>query len=156
MIPFATVPAFIWKYVAIAVAAGAVAWRIYDAGQDSKQAEMDALKKSYEVAAAQAAGREAEKSRMWQTAAKVAGEKFNERAKVADASFDGNLDRLRRAYASSSGRVQPAAGTAGSCPEAGGVSAGDLLKAGEMVAGLVRDADRDRAALVACAGAWPR
>ena len=155
MIPFATVPAFVWKFLAIAIAAGAVAWWIYDAGQDSKQGELDALRQSYEVAAAQAAGREAERVRMWTQAVTIAGAKFDERAKIADSSFDASLDRLRNAYASVKG-VRFAAPAPAGCPEAGGPTAGELLKAGELVAGLVRDADRDRAALASCVGAWPR
>lgn len=128
----------------------------YVKGRSSLKSEMQALRQSYEVAAAQAAGREAERVRMWSGALIQAGRQYDERAKVADSSFDANLDRLRRAYAASGSRVQPAASVAGSCAEPSGPTAGELLKAGELVAGLVRDADRDRAALISCVQAWPR
>jgi len=145
-----------WKLGIVAVAVALVGVSGYVKGRNSLKADMQALRQGYEVASAQAAGREAERVRVWTNAAVVAGEKFNERAKVADASFDSNLDRLRRAYNSHSARLRPPASAAGSCPEPSGPTAGELLKAGEMVAGLVREADRDRAALMACVSAWPR
>ena len=144
-----------YKIGAIALAVALVGVSGYVKGRNSLKADMAALRQSYEVAAAQAAGREAEKSRMWANAAKVAGEKFSERAKVADASFDSNLDRLRRAYASSGSRVQPAASAAGSCDETGRISAGDILKQGEALAAILRDADRAQSALKSCVAAFP-
>jgi hypothetical protein len=139
---------------ALAVALAGVSG--YVKGRNSLKADMAALRQGYEVAAAQAAGREAERSRMWANAAIQAGRQYDERAKLADSSFDSNLDRLRRAYTSSSNRVQPAAGTAGSCEEAGGPTAGDILKQGERLAEILRDADRAQSALMACIATYPR
>ncbi len=116
---------------------------------------MDALRQSYEVAAAQAAGREAERVRQWEQSAIVAGEKYDERAKIADSSFDANLDRLRQAYSSVRG-VRFAAPVAGECAEPSGPTAGDLLRHGEAIAELARRADKDRAALISCIAAWPK
>ena len=140
----------------LALAVALVAVSGYVKGRNSLKADMQALRQGYEIAAAQAAGREAERSRMWRKAAKVAGEKFDERSKMADSSFDANLDRLRSAYASSSNRVQPAASVAGSCPEPSGISARDVLKQGEELAAILRDADRTALALQACVAAFPR
>jgi hypothetical protein len=145
-----------WRIGLLALAVALVAVSGYVKGRNSLKADMQALKQGYEIAAAQAAGREAERSRMWQQAAKVAGEKFDERAKMADSSFNSSIDRLRSAYASSSNRVQPAAAVAGECQAAGGISAGDVLKQGEELAAILRDADRTALALQACVAAFPR
>jgi hypothetical protein len=127
----------------------------YVAGRKAVRGQMDALRQSYEVAAAQAAGREAERVRMWTQAVTVAGAKYDERAKMADASFDSSLDRLRNAYSSVKG-VRFTAAVAGECPAASGPAAGDLLRHGEAIAELARRADKDRAALASCVAAWPK
>ena len=145
-----------WRIGLLALAVALVAVSGYVNGRNSLKADMQALRQGYEIAAAQAAGREAERSRMWQQAAIQAGRQYDERAKMADSSFDRNLDRLRSAYASSSGRVQPAASVAGECQAAGGISAGDVLKQGEELAAILRDADRTQSALAACIAAFPR
>jgi hypothetical protein len=127
----------------------------YVAGRKSLRGQMDALRQSYEVAAAQAAGREAERVRQWTNAITVAGEKYAERAKMADASFDSSLDRLRNAFNSVKG-VRLAAPVAGECPGPSGPTAGDILKQGEQLAAILRDADLTAAALKSCVAAWPR
>ena len=127
----------------------------YVAGRKAVRAQLDALRQSYEVAAAQSAAREAERLRMWTNAVKVSGEKYAERAKVADASFDSSLDRLRNAYSSIKG-VRFAAPASGECPAAGGPTRAELLEHGETLARLVREADRTDAALASCVAAWPR
>ena len=127
----------------------------YVAGRKAVRGQLDALRQSYEIAAAQSAAREAERVRQWTNAVKVASEKYDERAKIADASFDSSLDRLRNAYASVKG-VRLAAPAAGECPGPSGPTGADLLGMGETLARLVREADRDRAALMACVQAYPR
>lgn len=127
----------------------------YVAGRKAVRGQMDALRQSYEVAAAQAAAREVERVRMWTNAVTVAGAKYEERAKVADASFDSSLDRLRNAYSSIKG-VRFTAPTSGECPATSGPTGAELLGMGETLARLVREADRDRAALMACVQAHPR
>jgi len=127
----------------------------YVAGRKAVRGQMDALRQSYEVAAAQAAGREAERVRQWSNAITVAGAKYDERAKIADSSFDASLDRLRNAYSSVKG-VRLAASAAGECPGPSGPTRAELLGMGETLARLVREADRDRAALASCVAAWPR
>ncbi len=127
----------------------------YVAGRKAVRGQMDALRQGYEVAAAQAAGREAERVRQWTNAVKVASEKYDERAKIADSSFDASLDRLRNAFNSVKG-VRLAAPASGECPAAGGPTGAELLGMGETLARLVREADRDRAALASCVAAWPR
>lgn len=126
-----------------------------DYGEDREVGKRVALERSYAVAAAQAAGREAERLRVWTNAAKVAGERYAERAQIADRSFDASLDRLRNAY-SSSERVRATATAPEGCPGSSGPTAAELLRAGETIAGLARDADRDREALRACVSAWPK
>ena len=152
MIP---IPAWAIKIGTLALAAVAALWWAYDAGQDSKKGELNAVIESHRIAAAQAAGREAERLRMWTNAVKVSGEKYAERAKIADSSFDASLDRLRNAFNSVKG-VRFAAPASGECPAAGGPTGAELLGMGETLARLVREADRDRAALASCVAAWPR
>lgn len=151
-----SIPAWAWKWGAVALAVGALSTSCYVAGRKAVRGEMDALRRSYEVAAAQAAGREAERVRTWQQALTVAGAKYNERAQMADRSFDANLDSLRRAYNSSSARLRPPAPAAQGCAEPSGPTAAELLRAGEALAGIIRDADRDRAALISCVASYPR
>jgi hypothetical protein len=152
MIP---IPAWAIKIGTLALAAVAALWWAYDAGQDSKKGELNAVIESHRIAAAQAAGREAERLRMWTNAVKVSGEKYAERAKIADSSFDASLDRLRNAFNSVKG-VRFTAAVAGECPAASGPAAGDLLRHGEAIAELARRADKDRAALASCVAAWPK
>jgi hypothetical protein len=127
----------------------------YVAGRKSLRGQLDALRQSYEIAAAQAAGREAERVRQWSNAVKVASEKYDERAKIADSSFDASLDRLRNAYSSVKG-VRLAAPVAGECPGPSGPTRAELLGMGETLARLVREADRADAALRACVSAYPK
>lgn len=143
-----------WIAGGVAVAVGLAGVSGYVAGRKALRGEMDALRRSYEIAAAQASAREAERIRMWSQAITVAGAKYEERAQVADRSFNGSLDRLRDAYASRD-RMRPAAPAPAGCPAPSGPAAADLLRAGEAIAGIARDADRDRAALIACVQAWP-
>jgi hypothetical protein len=114
-----------------------------------------ALEQGYQVAAAQTAGREAERVR--QAAARIAHEQEKADARIAqaDRSFDAYLGRLRDAY-SRSDRVRAATPAPEGCPAPSGPTAADILREGEKLAGIVRDADRDRAALEACVAAWPR
>jgi hypothetical protein len=144
-----------WKLGAVAALVGILCVSSYVLGRKHVRGQMDALRQSYEVAAAQAAGREAERVRQWTNAVKVASEKYDERAKIADSSFDASLDRLRQAYASVRG-VRFAAPVAGECPSPSGPTGAELLGMGETLARLVREADRDRAALASCVAAWPR
>ena len=144
-----------WKLGIAAAVIGILCVSSYVAGRKAVRGQLDALRQSYEVAAAQSAAREAERVRMWTQAVTVAGAKYDERAKIADSSFDASLDRLRNAYASVKG-VRLAAPAAGECPAAGGPTRAELLGMGETLARLVREADRDRAALMACRQAWPQ
>jgi len=144
-----------WKLGAVAALVGILCVSSYVLGRKHVRGQMDALRQSYEVAAAQAAGREAERVRQWTNAVKVASEKYDERAKIADSSFDASLDRLRNAYSSVKG-VRLTAAVAGECPEPSGPTAGDLLRHGEAIAELARRADKDRAALKSCIAAFPK
>jgi hypothetical protein len=146
---------FPYKLGALALAVALVATSGFVAGRKSLRGQMDALRQSYEIAAAQSAAREAERVRQWSNAVKVASEKYDERAKIADSSFDASLDRLRNAYSSVKG-VRFAAAVAGECPGPSGPTGAELLGMGETLARLVREADRDRAALDACYRSWPR
>ena len=143
-----------YKLAIVCAMVAAVALWAYFEGRESKQGELDALRQSYEVAYAQAAGARQARERIWEQAIAVAGEKYDERAKIADQSFDASLDRLRDAYASSA-RLRLTPKATGSCAEPSGPAAADVLRAGEQLAAILRDADRDRAALMACVGAWP-
>lgn len=144
-----------YKLGALALLVALVGVSGYVKGRKDVRALWNAEKRSYELALAQAVGARQERERMWREAITVAGAKYDERAKMADQSFDASLDRLRNAY-NSSARLRLPAAAAGSCPESSGPTAGELLKAGELVAGMVRDADRDRAALISCVQSYPR
>lgn len=146
-----------WSYKlgALALVVALVGVSGYVKGRKDVRALWRAEVASYREAAAQAAGAARERERVWKQAMTVAGEKYDARAKVADGNFDTALDRLRNAYSSRDGIRQPAK-PPGQCPEPSGPTAAELLRAGEDLAGILRDADRDRAALMACVGAWPR
>lgn len=149
------IPSWAIKLGAVALSVAALSWWMYDAGQDSKQSQMDALRQSYEVAAAQSAAREAERVRMWTQAMTQAGRQYDERAKIADSSFDASLDRLRNAYSSVKG-VRFTAPATGECPAASRIDPDAVLRAGETVAAMARDADKTLAALQACIASHPR
>lgn len=154
MIPLPGIPWY-WKLGAVALAGLALyAWAYLD-GRDSKQSELDALERSHAEAFARASGAARERERINNEAMAVAGRKWDEHAKIAGGKFDTALDRLRRAYASRDG-VPRNPETAGQCPEPSGPAAAELLRQGETIAGIARDADLDRAALMACVSAWPR
>lgn len=144
-----------YKLLALGVLAIALFVTGFVAGIKWERPKRDALEQGYKAAAAQAAGREAERIRMWQQAMKVAGEKFNARREQADRSHDAYLDRLRDAYTRSE-RVRASSPAPEVCARPGGPTAADLLRQGEAIAAIARDADRDRAALMACVEAWPR
>lgn len=144
-----------YRILGAAVLAAVLALTCYVGGRRSKQADLDALRRSYELAAAQSQAARKERERVWEQAMTQAGRQYDERAKVADRSFDNSLDRLRSAYASSA-QLRVPAGTAGQCDRAGEPTAADLLRQGETLAAIARDADRDRAALISCVQAWPR
>ena len=144
-----------WKLGIAAALVAALCLSSYVLGRKHVRGQLDALRQSYEIAAAQSAAREAERVRMWTNAVTVAGAKYDERAKIADSSFDASLDRLRNAYSSVNG-VPLAAPVAGECAATGGPTAGDILKQGEALAGILRDADKAQSALASCVAAWPR
>lgn len=144
-----------YKLGALALLVALVGVSGYVKGRKDVRALWNAEKRSYELALAQAVGARQERERMWREAITVAGAKYDERAKMADRSFDSSLDRLRSAYASSA-RLRLPAVAAGQCDRAGEPTAADVLRAGEEFAAILRDADRDRAALATCVAAWPR
>lgn len=144
-----------WKLAALALLVALAAASGYVRGRQDVRALWEAERQALQVEIARAAGAARERERMWKQAMVTAGEKFDERAKIADAGFDASLDRLRNAYASGAGLRIPASATS-QCPEPSGPTAAELLRAGEALAGIIRDADRDRAALMSCVAAWPR
>lgn len=154
MFPLPAIPT-LWKLGALALLLATVAASSYVAGRKAVRAQMEALQQSYAVAAAQAAGREAERGRVWKSAVTTAGVKYEEARKVADTGHSTSLERLRNAYTGRD-RVRPASAAPADCPGPSGPTAGELLQQGEILAGIIRDADQDRAGLMACVGAWPR
>ncbi len=144
-----------WKLGLLAIVVALAGVSGYVKGRKDVQALWNAERQSYEVALAQAVGARQERERMWREAMTVAGRQYDERAKMADQSFDTSLDRLRSAYASSA-RLRLPAAASGQCDRAGEPTAADVLRAGEELAAILRDADRDRAALATCVAAWPR
>lgn len=144
-----------YKLGALALLVALVGVSGYVKGRKDVRALWNAEKRSYELALAQAVGARQERERMWREAITVAGAKYDERAKMADQSFDASLDRLRSAYASSA-RLRLTPKDAGSCDRTGEPTARELLAAGETLAAIVRDADRTAAALASCVAAWPR
>lgn len=155
LVPPFPIPAAVWKGVAVAVAAGAALWWAYDAGQDSKQGQMDALRQSYEVAAAQAAAREAERVRQNVERVNSAEAKAVQHAKVRDRNFNDALDRMRDAYNSTRG-LRLAPGSTAICPADSFGTKAELLREAETLIGAIRDADKDRSGLETAVSAWPR
>lgn len=154
VIPLPVIP-LPYKLGALAIALAVSHAFVYFKGRSHMLERWNAANAAAAVEQAKRQGEQDEKERMWETAMKTAGAKYDERAKIADSSFDTSLDRLRNAY-SSSARLRQPAQAAGSCPEASGPTAADVLRTGEALAGILRDADLDRAALMACVTAWPR
>ena len=146
-----------WPYrIGIAAAlVGILCVSSYVFGRKHVRGQLDALRQGYEVAAAQAAGREAERVRQWSNAITVAGEKYAERAKIADSSFDASFDRLRNAY-SSSARVRIPSSLTRECPQFDIGTKAELFREAEALAAAIRDASRDRAGLESAADSWPR
>lgn len=144
-----------YRIAILAAVVAALCASSYVLGRKHVRAQFDAYKQAQAVEAALVKGEQEQRERMWTQAMTEAGRLYDERHKQADASFDASLDRLRSAYASTRG-VRLAPGSAALCPETGRATAADLLRAGEALAGIARDADQDRAALVSCVGAWPR
>lgn len=151
-LPFIPLP---YKLAAVGIAIALSGTFGYFKGRAHMLERWNAANAAAAVEQARRQGEQDERERMWQDAMQTAGAKYDERAKIADSSFDASLDRLRNAY-SSSARLRQPAEAAGSCPEASGPTAAELLEHGETLARLVREADRDRAALMACVQAYPR
>lgn len=156
MIPIASLlSGGLWKAGAIAAVAAGLWLHGCSVGQDGEREKREALQRSYEVAAAAAAAREAEKVRVRDNAVKVAGEKYAQANAINSASYDARVARLRDAAATRD-RVRSATESAGtSCQTSAGTSA-ELLGYGEAVARLAREATADRSALIACYEAFPR
>ena len=144
-----------WKLGILALVLAAYGASAYVLGRKHVRQAWMAERASVAAEMARLEGQIEERERIWANAMKVAGEKYSERAAQADRNFGVGLDRLRRAYASRTRMPIPTPAPEG-CPGPSGPTAADLLRAGETIAGLARDADRDRAALMACVEAWPR
>lgn len=126
----------------------------YSMGRKHVREAWDLERQAQRAELEHAKGIQQERERMWSKAMTTAGVKYDERATIADQSFDASVERLRRAYETRP-RVREPAGATGQCPSPSGPTAADVLGAGEALAAIVRDADRDRAALDACVRAWP-
>jgi len=127
----------------------------YVKGRSDVRALWEAERQGYRVAAAQAQAVAAERVRMWTRAITVAGAKYDERIKAGDSWAATQLDRMRDATATSD-RVRAATETPAGCPATRGPRQADLLAASREIIELARDADQDRAGLIACLEAWPR
>lgn len=149
MIPITWLAGGLALAVAVSGASG------YVAGRKAVRGEMDALRQSYAIAAAQAAGREAERGRMWQQALTVAGDKFNERIEAGNGWTATREQRLRDAAATSE-RVYAATTVTPGCPAVNQPRLADVLAASREIVALARDADAVRAAALACISAWPQ
>lgn len=112
-------------------------------------------KHGYEVAAGQAARREKETSDRWIKAVKLSGERYRAALKTYDGVYNNQLARLHKSAADAE-RLREASGAGSGDSETSGPSAAELLRAGEELIELARDADKDRAALIACTQGWPK
>lgn len=139
--------------LALAVAVSGVSG--YVSGRKSLRDQMTALERSYAVAAAQAAGREAERGRLWKQAVILSAEKYDASLKINSGRARTELERLRDSAATRD-RVRTATETTGSAPAACGATRAELLRFGEAVVGLAEQAATADAGLRACVGAWPR
>ena len=144
-----------WKIGLVAAFLAVLAGSSWVAGRKSLRGEMDALRRSYELAAAQAAGREAERGRIWKQASIVAGEKYVEKITAGNTWADSQFKRMRDASATRD-RVRDATAAPAGCPATRGPGQAELLAASRTVIEIARDANQDRAGLIACLEAWPR
>lgn len=155
-IPLPAIP-FMWKLGGLALLVALVAASSYVAGRKAVRAEMQALKLSYEVAAAQAAGREAERGRQMKADVHKAGERYVEQIKVGDswlATERGVNIRLRDSIARSD-RVRAGSPAPAGCPDVSQRAKAELLGAREAIAELAESANRDRLGFEACISSWP-
>lgn len=127
----------------------------YVAGRKAMHWQMDALRQSYEVAAAQAAGREVERVRQAKARIETVEAKAVQHEKVRERNFNDSLDRVRHAYSSTRG-LRLAPGSAALCPADSIGTKAELLREAETLIGAIRDADKDRAGLTGSIEAWPR
>jgi hypothetical protein len=146
-----------WPYKAAAILAivAALALVGYVKGRGDVRALWDAERAGYRAAAAQAAIREAETAKRWRVQVDEAQRAYDGELRTIERRNDDYLDRLRDALARSD-RVRAGAPAPAGGEGAGRATAAELFGKGEELARLVREADRDRAALIACVGAWPR
>ena len=148
----------IWKFVAIVAIAGALFTSGCQYGQSDSEAKLAALQAGYEEAFKQARAN-ARKEELRFTEAVVRENARNEKAYADNISiYDAKLERLRRA-ANSAGRggsVPRTPITTAYCLGASGPTREELLGYGTTVAGILREATADRAALESCIAAWPR
>lgn len=139
--------------LALAVAVSGVSGFV--AGIKWEKPKRIALEASYKTAAAQAAGREAERGRLWKQAVILSAEKYDASLKINSGRARTELERLRDSAATRD-RVRTATETTGNTPATCGATRAELLRFGEAVVGLAEQAATADAGLRACVGAWPR
>lgn len=143
-----------YKIGILAVLAALLSVTAYVKGRNSLKADMQALRQSYELAAAQAAGREAERVRGWQQALIVSMEKWNVANKTIVADRDAATRSLRDA--GDRARVRIAASPVARDCSISGPGYEDLQRKGEELEELVSAGARLGNSLAACLAQFPR
>src|SRR5688572_2065645 len=128
-----------WKLYILAAVIALSSASAYVLGRKHVREQWNAANAAAAVLAAKKQGEAEATERMWANAAKVAGDKYDERIKAADTRADANRLSLRDAYANRNA-VPERAATPPGCPGPSGPSAAELLAKGEELAGLVQDA----------------
>jgi len=126
----------------------------YVAGRKSLRGQMDALRQSYEVAAAQAAGARKERERADEARITEAKEKLSHANKTVAAVRDDATRSLRERGESARLRIA-ASPAARDCPVSG-PGYEELLRKGEELEELVSAGARLSNSLAACLASFPR
>jgi hypothetical protein len=143
-----------YKLGALALAVALAATSGFVAGRKSLRGQLDALRQSYEVAAAQAAGARKERERADEARITEAKEKLSHANKTVAAVRDDATRSLRERGESARLRIA-ASPAARDCPVSG-PGYEELLRKGEELEELVSAAARIGNALNACLSSWPR
>ena len=155
MIPLLAIPSA-YKYAAIGLAIVALAGSAYLKGRSDVHALWNAERAANALLAAKAEASNRQTEKAWLELTNKAEVEYAETLRITTARVATERQRLRDSAATSR-RVSEVTGTTRSgqsCPKC--ATRTELLGIGETLIGLAESADRERAGMMACAGAWPK
>lgn len=145
------------KWISILAIAAGLLTTAYLTGRKHVRVQWEAERQAYRIAAAQVAAASEERERGLKQIAQRTEENLNEELKVRDARHATELSGLRNAINARRSRVSNDTTASAKCETASStvVTLDELQRASEALVGIVTQADRERAALMACVAAWP-